>query len=45
MADWQNGIFALPCGADFPGAFADGLIARMRARPAVQRVLAAEGLA
>ena len=33
MADWQNGIFALPCGADFPGAFADGLIARMRARP------------
>ncbi|WP_374635651.1 double-strand break repair protein AddB [Paracoccus sp. (in: a-proteobacteria)] len=33
MADWQNGLFALPCGADFPGAFADGLIARMRARP------------
>ena len=34
MADWQNGVFALPCGADFPGAFADGLIARMRGRPA-----------
>ncbi|MFT4014504.1 MAG: double-strand break repair protein AddB [Paracoccus sp. (in: a-proteobacteria)] len=33
MADWTNGIFALPCGADFSGAFADGLIARMRARP------------
>ncbi|SMO72157.1 double-strand break repair protein AddB [Paracoccus laeviglucosivorans] len=33
MADWQNGVFALPCGADFPGAFADGLIARMRGRP------------
>ncbi|MFC3527563.1 double-strand break repair protein AddB [Paracoccus mangrovi] len=33
MADWQNGLFALPCGADFAGAFADGLIARMRGRP------------
>lgn len=33
MTDWQGGLFALPCGADFPGAFADGLIARMRARP------------
>ncbi|MFG6079702.1 double-strand break repair protein AddB [Paracoccus litorisediminis] len=33
MADWQNGVFALPCGADFPGAFAEGLIARMRGRP------------
>lgn len=33
MPDWQNGIFALPCGADFAGAFADGLIARMRHRP------------
>ncbi|KGJ05692.1 double-strand break repair protein AddB [Paracoccus halophilus] len=33
MADWQNGLFALPCGADFAGAFADGLIARMRHRP------------
>ncbi|MTH65228.1 double-strand break repair protein AddB [Paracoccus shanxieyensis] len=31
--DWRNGVFALPCGADFPGAFADGLIARMRHRP------------
>lgn len=34
MADWQNGLFALPCGADFPGAFAEGLIARMASRPA-----------
>lgn len=33
MPDWQNGLFALPCGADFSGAFADGLIARMRGRP------------
>lgn len=33
MTDWQNGLFALPCGADFAGAFADGLIARMRGRP------------
>lgn len=33
MPDWQNGLFALPCGADFAGAFADGLIARMRDRP------------
>ncbi|WP_134680979.1 double-strand break repair protein AddB [Paracoccus ravus] len=33
MAEWESGVFALPCGADFPGAFADGLIARMRARP------------
>lgn len=33
MAEWENGLYALPCGADFPGAFADGLIARMRARP------------
>ena len=24
MADWQNGVFALPSGADFAGAFADG---------------------
>ena len=32
MPDWQNGLFALPCGADFAGAFADGLIARMRDR-------------
>ncbi len=31
--DWQNGLFALPCGADFAGAFAQGLIARMRGRP------------
>ncbi|UXU75762.1 MULTISPECIES: double-strand break repair protein AddB [unclassified Paracoccus (in: a-proteobacteria)] len=30
---WQNGLFALPCGADFPGALAEGLIARMRGRP------------
>lgn len=33
MADWQSGLFALPCGADFAGAFADGLLARMRGRP------------
>ena len=33
MADWQNGLFALPCGVDFAGAFAEGLIARMRGRP------------
>ncbi|MEF9604150.1 hypothetical protein O4J55_18075, partial [Paracoccus sp. PXZ] len=33
MPDWQNGVFALPCGADFPGAFADGLIRRMAHRP------------
>lgn len=33
MPDWQNGVFALPCGADFAGAFAQGLIARMRHRP------------
>ncbi|WP_287886423.1 MULTISPECIES: double-strand break repair protein AddB [Paracoccus] len=33
MPDWQNGVFALPCGADFPGAFAEGLIRRMRYRP------------
>ncbi len=33
MPDWQNGLFSLPCGADFAGAFADGLIARMRGRP------------
>ncbi|MTH78247.1 double-strand break repair protein AddB [Paracoccus aestuariivivens] len=33
MTDWQNGLFALPCGADFAGAFAEGLIARMRGRP------------
>ena len=30
---WQNGLFALPCGADFAGAFAQGLIGRMRGRP------------
>ncbi|MDS9466782.1 double-strand break repair protein AddB [Paracoccus sp. MBLB3053] len=34
MAEWCNGVFALPCGADFAGAFAEGLIARMRGRPA-----------
>ncbi|WP_323716523.1 double-strand break repair protein AddB [Paracoccus aminovorans] len=33
MSDWQSGLFALPCGADFAGAFADGLIERMRHRP------------
>lgn len=33
MADWQSGLFALQCGADFAGAFADGLLARMRGRP------------
>ena len=33
MPDWQSGLFALPCGADFAGAFAEGLIARMRDRP------------
>ncbi|MDQ7776032.1 double-strand break repair protein AddB [Paracoccus aminovorans] len=33
MADWQGGLYALPCGADFAGAFAEGLIARMRHRP------------
>jgi len=33
MSDWESGFFALPCGADFAGAFADGLIARMRNRP------------
>lgn len=32
-AGWQNGLFALPCGADFAGAFADGLIARMAGEP------------
>ncbi|MGA0616432.1 double-strand break repair protein AddB [Paracoccus sp. KR1-242] len=32
MAEWQGGLFSLPCGADFPGAFAEGLIARMRGR-------------
>ncbi|GLK66211.1 double-strand break repair protein AddB [Paracoccus kondratievae] len=33
MSDWQNGLFALPCGADFPGALAEGLIRRMEGRP------------
>ncbi|WP_347267051.1 double-strand break repair protein AddB [Paracoccus sp. (in: a-proteobacteria)] len=30
---WQNGLFALPCGADYAGALAEGLIARLRDRP------------
>ncbi|MDN3712826.1 hypothetical protein QWZ10_15575 [Paracoccus cavernae] len=29
MADWQSGLFALPCGVDFAAALADGLIERM----------------
>lgn len=33
MDDWESGLFALPCGADFPGAFAEGLITRMAGRP------------
>ncbi|WP_294924690.1 double-strand break repair protein AddB [uncultured Paracoccus sp.] len=30
---WRNGIFALPCGADFAAGFADGLAARMQGQP------------
>ncbi len=33
MADWQSGLFALPCGVDFAAALADGLIERMADQP------------
>ena len=33
MADWQSGLFALPCGVDFAAALADGLIERMAGTP------------
>ncbi len=30
---WEGGLFALPCGADFAAAFAEGLMRRMRGQP------------
>ncbi|MDF3605193.1 double-strand break repair protein AddB [Paracoccus sp. DMF-8] len=33
MAEWQPGLFALPCGADFAAGIAEGLIARMAGHP------------
>ena len=33
MADWQGGLFALPCGTDFADGLAAGLIERMRDQP------------
>lgn len=33
MAEWQSGLFGLPCGADFAAGFADGLLARFAGQP------------
>lgn len=40
MADWQNGLFALPPGVDFAGEFVRGFLDRMTGQPpeAVARV-------
>lgn len=33
MAEWQNGLFALPCGVDFADEFVAGFLRRMAGQP------------